>query len=119
MRERVAAHAGLALRQRLAEGVTGPQGEPAGPGEVHRVADLGAARHPEAVAEGQQAGEQVGIAGAFPDAVDAGVYPGVLPRIEVAQGTGHGVRDRHAEVVMAVGLDRDTDRTGQLREPLT
>src|ERR1700733_217994 len=76
--ERVAAHPGLVLRERLAERVARPPAEPPGPGQVDPITDLGLARHPEAVPERENAGQQVGVAGPLADAVDAGVHPRVL-----------------------------------------
>src|SRR5262249_37554759 len=67
VREGVAPRARLVLRQRLAEGVTRPQREPARPRQVKPVADRGPVGDAESVLEGEDDREQIGIPRAFAD----------------------------------------------------
>jgi hypothetical protein len=71
VRESVPAGAGLVLRQRLTERVTGPQPEAAGPAQVDLVTDLDFVGNAESVPECEDDRQQVGVAGPFADAVDA------------------------------------------------
>src|ERR1700730_1591019 len=48
----------------------------------------------------------------------AGPDPRVLAGVEVTERAGHRVRHGHAQVVVAVRLDRDPDGGGELGEPL-
>src|SRR4029450_6039772 len=102
----------------LAEGVGRPEAEAARPAEVDGVGQFDPGADAEAVAEGEDAAEQIGVAGPLADAVDAGIDPGVLAGVEVAEGAANGVGDGHAEVVVAVGLDRQVDLGGKAGEAL-
>nr|WP_329956285.1 citrate/2-methylcitrate synthase [Catenulispora pinistramenti] len=66
--------------------------------------------------EGQDHGQQVGVAGPLADAVDAGVDPRVLAGVQIAERPGHRVGHGQAEVVAAVRLDRRAQDRGQLGE---
>ena len=121
VRERVAANPGPGGRQRLPERVRRPQPEPPGPGQIERIPDRRRPddlTDPEPVPERQDARQQVGVAGPLTDSVHARVDPGVLAGVEVTERAGHRVRHGHAQVVVAVRLDRDADGGGELGEPL-
>src|SRR6266568_8826613 len=108
-------------RQRLTERVRRPQPEPPGPGQVDRIPDRrrpGYLADPEPVPERQDARQQVGVARPLADPVHARVDPGVLAGVQVAERAGHRVGHGHAQVVVAVRLDRQAGRGGELGEPL-
>ena len=67
---------------------------------------------------GNSAAHQVRVPGSLADAVDARVDPRVLPRVQIAQRPGYRVGHGHAQVVVAVRLDRDAHRGRQLGEAL-
>ena len=100
----IIAHPGLIYGNGHIKGVAGELGYLPGPRKVYVVAQLVFAGQPLGLGEGQYGGYQVGVAGPLADAVNGGVYVGILAAVDGPLGPGHRVGYGHAQVAVAVYL---------------